>query len=153
VVVTANVPDVAPDATETVAGTDAADGFELAKVTMAPPLPAGAESVTVPMAELPPTTLVRLSVNVASAGAGAGLTVNVVVLVTPPYVAESVVDVGVLTTDVAMPNVAELAPGPTETLPGTVTAPLALESETTAPPLGAGDVRVTVPIDELPPMT
>jgi hypothetical protein len=74
-------------------------------------------------------------------------------LVTPAYIAESVVDVGVLTADVVMPNVAELAPVPTETLPGTEAAPLALESETSTPPLGAADVRVTVPVDEVPPMT
>jgi hypothetical protein len=96
---------------------------------------------------------VGLSVSVASAGADAGLTVNVVVLVTPLYEAESVANVCVVTTDVVMPNVAELVPWFTETLPGTVTALLALDSVTSAPPAGAADVRVTVPVDGLPPTT
>jgi hypothetical protein len=68
-------------------------------------------------------------------------------------VAESVAKVCVVTTDVVMPNVAELAPWFTEMLPGTVTALLALDSETSAPPAVAADVRVTVPVDGFPPTT
>lgn len=51
-------------------------------------------------------------------------------------------------------NVALVAPEGTVTLPGTVATPvLLLESETTAPPEGAADVRVTVPCEVLPPTT
>src|SRR5208282_966474 len=41
----------------------------------------------------------------------------------------------------------------TVTLAGTVTALLLLPSETKTPPVGAGPVRVTVPVDGLPPTT
>src|SRR5258708_7825505 len=108
--------EVVPALTSTLAGTDASAGFELVSVTFAP---------------------VGLSVSEASVAAAAGLTVTVVVLVTPLYVAERVANVWVVTVDVAIPNVAEVAPWLTDTLPGTVTALLALPSETTAPPEGA----------------
>ena len=52
-------------------------------------------------------------------------------------------------------KVAVVAPAGTVTLPlGTVAAVLLLERETTAPPLGAGPFRVTVPVGEgVPPVT
>ena len=52
-------------------------------VCLAPPLGAGAESATVPVLALPPTTLLGFSDSVASTGGGVGFTVIVVVLVTP----------------------------------------------------------------------
>src|SRR5262249_8086933 len=116
----------------------------------------GADSVTVALDALPPDTLVGLRVsdcNTAAGGGGAGVTVNVVVFVTPAYVADNVVDVVCETVEVAIPKFAELAPCAMVTLAGTVTALLALDNEMTAPLLGAPDESVTVPVEALPPAT
>jgi hypothetical protein len=66
-VVIPNWADVAPAATVTLAGTTAA-AFELAMVTTRPPLGAALVSVAVPVALLPPTTLVGLTLSVDSVG-------------------------------------------------------------------------------------
>jgi hypothetical protein len=51
-------------------------------------------------------------------------------------------------------NVALVAPAATVTLEGTLAAAvLLLESVTCAPPDGAGPLNVTVPVEELPPVT
>ena len=51
-------------------------------------------------------------------------------------------------------NVALLAPAATVTLAGTVAAAvLSLIRETAAPPVGAGPLRVTVPVEGDPPVT
>ena len=51
-------------------------------------------------------------------------------------------------------NVAVLAPARTVTLAGAVAAAvLLLERLTTAPPVGAGPFRVTLPVEEVPPIT
>jgi hypothetical protein len=50
-------------------------------------------------------------------------------------------------------NVAVVLPAFTVTVAGTVAAALLLDSVTTEPPDGAAPVRVTVPVDELPPAT
>ena len=50
-------------------------------------------------------------------------------------------------------NVAVVAPAGTVTLEGTLAAPLLLESATGAPPVGAGPLNATVPVEEFPPAT
>ena len=77
---------VAPAATVTLEGTLATVVLLLESVTCAPPVGAGPLSVTVPVDEFPPMTLVGLSVNEESVGAGggAGVTVSVADLVAPP---------------------------------------------------------------------
>jgi hypothetical protein len=67
-------------------------------------------------------------------------------------VAVSVTDVLVDTGVVVMVKVAEVELAGTVTLAGTcATEVLLLDKVTTAPPAGAGPVRVTVPVVELPP--
>ncbi len=62
--------------------------------------------------------------------------------------------VEVVTVLVLTVKVAVVAPAATVTLAGTVaTAVLLLESVTTAPPEGAAPLSVTVPCEELPPVT
>jgi len=83
VVVTVKFALVAPAVTATLAGTAAA--LELSESdTDAPPLGAAALNVTVPVEELPPTTLVGLSDTAESVGpaAPAGLRVSVALCVT-----------------------------------------------------------------------
>jgi hypothetical protein len=65
-----------------------------------------------------------------------------------------VTDAETVTALVLTMNVALVAPAATVTLPGTVAAAvLSLIRETAAPPVDAGPLRVTVPIEEDPPIT
>ena len=149
-VVTVNVALVAPAGTVTLPGTVAAE-LLLDSVTCAPPAGAAPSSVTVPVELLPPVTVVGFTAS--EVRRTLGITVRVAVRVTPPYDAEMVADVDEVTTLVLIVNVALVAPAATVTLPGTVAAELSLDSVTCAPPAGAGPLRVTVPVAELPPMT
>jgi len=59
-----------------------------------------------------------------------------------------------VTAKVATANVALVAPAGTVTLAGTVAAAvLSLERETTAPPVRAGPLSVTLPVEGDPPLT
>ena len=77
------------------------------------------------------------------------------VLVTPAYDAEIVTGVDAVTALVLTVNVALLAPAATVTLAGTVAVDvLLLDRETATPPLGAGPLSVTVPVEVCtPPVT
>ena len=71
-----------------------------------------------------------------------------------PLVAEIVTDFEVVTALVVTVKVAVVLPAGTVTLASTVaTDVLLLVRVTTAPPDGAGPVKVTVPVDEVPPFT
>jgi hypothetical protein len=50
-------------------------------------------------------------------------------------------------------NVAVVLPARTVTVAGTVAAALFLDKATEIPPLGAALVKVTVPVEEVPPVT
>ncbi len=74
------------------------------------------------------------------------------VLVTPAYDAEMVTGVDAVTALVLTVNVALLAPAATVTLAGTVAVDVPLlDRETATPPLGAGPLSVTVPVEVCPP--
>jgi hypothetical protein len=150
-VVTVNVAELAPAATATLAGTAAADAL-LERETTAPPLGAAPLSVTVPVEDVPPLTLVGLSATEDSATAVPGFTVSEAVLVVPLYEAEMVTGVAAVTALVVTVNVALLAPAATVTLEGTVAADALLERSTTTPPLGAAPLSVTVPVEDAPPL-
>jgi len=69
-------------------------------------------------------------------------------------VAEIVNEVGVATALVETMKVALVELAATVTLAGAVaTTVLLLDNVTTAPPLGAGPLSVTAPVEELPPVT
>ena len=57
------------------------------------------------------------------------------------------------TAEVVTVNVAVVDPAATVTVPGTVALVLNEASEIEVPPVGATPLRVTVPVDELPPRT
>jgi len=157
-VLTVKLALVVPAATVTLAGVLAAPVLLLDSETTAPPDGAGPLNVTVPV-ELcvPPVTVVgfKLRAERVIGGGAAGLTVNVAVLVVPPYDAVIVTAVDAVTALVLTVNVALVAPAATVTLAGVLAAPvLLLESETAAPPDGAAPLSVTVPVEDcVPPVT
>src|SRR5216110_3131364 len=66
---------------------------------------------------------------------------------------EIVAEVDTRTIDVFTVKVALLLPPGTVTLAGTLAAPLLLERVTCAPPVGAGPLSVTVPVEDCTPPT
>jgi hypothetical protein len=86
-------------------------------------------------------------------GGAVGVTVSVAFELVP-YVPEIVTEVLEVTTAVVTVKVAEVAPDETVTFWGTcATVVLSLDSETTAPPAGAAPLSVTVPVEEVPPIS
>jgi hypothetical protein len=156
-VVTVNVVLALPPGTVTLPGTVATERLLLDSDTTAPPAGAGPLSVTVPVEGFPPTTEDGLKDREASTtggGSTGGSTVRGEDWVTPPYTAEMVTAVELGTAVVVTGNVVLALPPGTVTLPGTVaTERLLLDSDTTAPPAGAGPLSVTVPVEPMPPTT
>ena len=151
VVVTVNVALVAPAATVTFAGTCAAAVLLLVSATAAPPAGAAPLKVTVPVEEIPPVTLDGLKLRPEGIGA---LTVRFADFVVPLSSPEMLTVALAVTGVVVTVNVALVAPAATVTFAGTVAAAvLLLVSVTTAPPAGAALFNVTVPVEEVPPVT
>ena len=112
--------------------------------------PVGPLRVTIPVEDVPPVTEVGDTVSVASVG---GVMVSVAVCFTEPTVAVTTADVVVETAEVETVNVAVFCPDGTTTFAGTIAAEL-LELKVTVVPLeGASPVRVTVPVEVVPPET
>jgi hypothetical protein len=140
---------VAPAGTVMLAGTVVA--LELAdSETAAPSLGAASLKVTVPVDELPPTTLVGLTERVDSV---AGPTVIREKTVVSACVAESP-NVLLEEGNVEIVKLPLLSPAGIVILDGTLaTDGTSLARVTTSPPGGAGSGSVTVPVDGLPPVT
>jgi len=149
VVVTVNRALLCPDATVTDVGT-VADGSLLASATTTPPVPAGALSITDPLAVPAPTTLLGSTLIELNPS---GFTVSVAVCVTAPAVAVIVATVGEVTEVVVIANIAELRPEETVTVAGTVTVVRLLARVTAKPPCGATPLSETYPQAEAPPPT
>jgi hypothetical protein len=122
----------------------------LERETTAPPDGAGPFRVTVPVEDVLPITGVGFSVTELSVAA---VTIKLAVWVVP-NVAEIVDEVLAATGLVVTVKVAVVAFAATVTVAGTCAAAvLLLESVTTVPPMGAGALSVTVPLELLPPIT
>jgi hypothetical protein len=117
-VVTGKVALVAPAGTVTPSGTLAVPGRLLARLTPTPPAGAALPSRTVPVAVVPPATLVGLTESDARAGK-AGYSVSGTERVTPPPDTEIVTTVGPVTGWVTMLKKPMPLPAETDTVPGT----------------------------------
>ena len=149
---TVNVALVCPASTITLACTVASSVLLLASGTNAPPVGAAARKVTVAVEEAPPATLLGFKVTAETA---LEISKNMrPCTVTPPKEAAMSTGVVAVTALVLAVKVALVCPAGTVTLAGIVTrAVLVLDSNTSAPPAGAGAPKVTVPVEVLPPIT
>jgi hypothetical protein len=152
-VLTVNVALVFPAATVTLEGTVATDVLLLVSVTTAPPEGAAELRVTVPVELFLPLTLVGFRVSEERLPADPPVMVRKACATLDPSVAVIAAVKVPLTGVVVTVNEALVLPAATVTLPGTLAELKLLESDTVAPPEGAGPSRVTVPCDDEPPVT
>ena len=148
-VLTVNDAESLPAAIVTEAGRVAGDD-EDERFTTKPPVGASPLSVTVPVAEAPPTTVAGASVNETNAG---GCTVSVAIAEIP--LAEPVItaEVWVATAVVLTVKVDEVLPADTVTVAGTVAFVELLLNLTTNPPFAAASVSFKVAVLDIPPGT
>ena len=156
-VVTVKLADVCPPGTVTMPGTLATDKLLVARVTEIPPAGAGELRNTVPVALVPPRTLVGVIVIDCSRGGafGSALTFTKMDFVTPPAVAKTFPPVGSpVTRLVPMAKLIALFPPGIVTVGGTcMIEGLSVVKLTTPPPAGAGITSATLARPELPPIT
>jgi hypothetical protein len=141
---------VAPAGMVTLDGTVATFVRLLESWTVIPVDGAALLSVTVPVDEVPPTTVVGFKLK--DSNAVAGVMFSVAVFVTPLKIADMLATVDELTGCVAILKLALVAPCGTVTEGGTEADALLLERATTMLAVAA-PVSVTVPVDEFPPTT
>ena len=155
-VVIVKLADVWPPGTLTMPGARATFALLVASVTEIPPAGAGALKNTVPVAFVPPLTVVGLIViDWRSGGAfGSGLTLTKIDLVTPPAVAKTFPPVGKPVTGlVPMVKLVALFPSGIVTLAGTwMTDGLSVVRLTVPPPARAGITSATLARPEWPPI-
>ena len=155
-VVTVKLAEVCPPGTLTMPGTVATARLLVASVTEIPPSGAGELRNTVPVAFVPPRTLVgAIVIDCRSGGAfGSGLTLTKMDLVTPPAVAKTLPPVGKPDTRlVPMVKLVALFPSGIVTLAGTwMTDGLSVVRLTVPPPAEAGITSATLARPELPPI-
>ena len=141
-----------PAVTATVAGTFATTALLVESATENPPAGAAALSVTVPAEGLPAVTFVGLRLK--EVRAAPGFTMSVADFVTPWKKAEIVTVTNVATDVVDTVKFAVVLVAATLTKAGTMaTAGWLLDNLTSAPPAGAAAFSVTVPVDDIGPMT
>jgi len=140
-VVTVNVPVVAPAAIVMAAGVLAAAVLLEDRATDIPPVGADAFKVTVAVLLAPETTVVGVNTKVETT---MGLIVSTADL-TPLSVAVIVAAVLIDTSDVVTLNVPVVAPAANVIEAGTVAAGLSDANGTVSPPAGAGKLKVRVP--------
>jgi len=148
-VVTVNVPVVAPEAIVIELGT-VAFPLLLDSVTAVPTLAAGPERVTVPVEEVSPTTVVGLRASAVTVGA---VIVSVAVLEAPLRLAVIVDVVFEVTAIVFTVNVPVVAPPAIVIELGTVAEVELLVRVIERPVAGAAEPMVTVPVEGVPPIT
>jgi len=149
-VVTVNVPEVAPAAIVTEAGTVATDVVPEERLTVNPPAGAAELIVTVPVEEPAPVTDVGLRLRALTVGA---VIANEAVVFTPVNVAVIVAVALAATAVVFTENVAEFEPAGTVTEAGTDAAALFEARATVVPPVGAAVFIVMVAVEVEPPTT
>ncbi len=149
VVVTVKVAEVAPGNTRTDGGTVA---FVLLddRPTVMPPGPAGPVSVAVPVDGFPPITVVGERLILLRVAASI---VSVAICVAEASFAVIVALTLLETAVVVIVNVPLVAPAATVTEPGTTAFELPEDRLTVEPPGPAAPLSVTVPVDEVPPIT
>lgn len=141
------IAEVEPAAIVTLEGTVALELLE-DRMTTVPPEGAWPFKVTVPVDELPPSTDAGDTLTAATVS---GLICNAAVKDVLPDVAVRVAVAAVETDVVVTVNVVDDEPYGTVTLDGTVAFEFLEFNVNVTPPEGAGDERVTVAVEGVPP--